>query len=38
MLRTITAHLARYIGALATDLKLDTKHPALPGFAAYLAK
>jgi hypothetical protein len=36
MLRTITAHLARYIGAPVTDLKLGFWDAELPSFAAYL--
>jgi hypothetical protein len=38
MLRTITAHIARYNGAAATDLKLGIWDATLPGFAAYLVK
>jgi hypothetical protein len=38
MLRTTAARLARYIGAPATDLKLDTTHAALPGLAAFLGQ
>jgi hypothetical protein len=38
MLSTTAAHLACYIGAPATDLKLGTWEAALPGFAVYLVK
>jgi hypothetical protein len=36
MLHTITAHLARHISALPTDLKLGVWDAPLPGFAAHL--
>jgi hypothetical protein len=38
MLSTTAAHHARYVGASATDLELETVHAALPGFAAYLVR
>lgn len=36
MLGTTAAHPARHMGASVTNARLDTTHPALPGFAAHL--